>query len=63
MPASTIQILGAEKALFRSLKTGSNPPKHGIIFQHATSTCSAKMADEVKLQEQCSCKGSNCLLE
>ena len=35
MPASTIQILGAEKALFRSLKTGSNPPKHGIIFQHA----------------------------
>jgi len=36
IPASTIQILGAEKALFRSLKTGSNPPKHGILFQHAT---------------------------
>jgi len=35
MPASTIQVLGAEKALFRALKTGSNPPKHGIIFQHA----------------------------
>ena len=35
MPASTIQILGAEKALFRSLKTGSNPPKHGILYQHA----------------------------
>jgi len=33
-PASTIQILGAEKALFRSLKTGTRPPKHGIIFQH-----------------------------
>ena len=33
-PASTIQVLGAEKALFRSLKTGSRPPKHGIIFQH-----------------------------
>jgi nucleolar protein 56 len=33
-PASTIQILGAEKALFRSLKTGTLPPKHGIIFQH-----------------------------
>jgi nucleolar protein 56 len=33
-PASTIQILGAEKALFRSLKTGSRPPKHGMIFQH-----------------------------
>jgi len=36
IPASTIQILGAEKALFRSLKTGANPPKHGILFQHAT---------------------------
>jgi nucleolar protein 56 len=34
MPASTIQVLGAEKALFRSLKTGARPPKHGIIFQH-----------------------------
>ncbi len=33
-PASTIQVLGAEKALFRSLKTGSKPPKHGLIFQH-----------------------------
>ncbi|MEM2001719.1 MAG: hypothetical protein QXZ28_00040 [Candidatus Methanomethylicaceae archaeon] len=32
-PASTIQVLGAEKALFRSLKTGAKPPKHGIIFQ------------------------------
>lgn len=35
MPASTIQVLGAEKALFRSLTTGARPPKHGIIFQHA----------------------------
>ena len=34
LPASTIQILGAEKALFRSLKTKARPPKHGIIFQH-----------------------------
>lgn len=34
MPASTIQLLGAEKALFRALKTGTRPPKHGIIFQH-----------------------------
>jgi len=35
MPASTIQVLGAEKALFRALKTGTRPPKHGIIFQDA----------------------------
>lgn len=34
LPASTIQVLGAEKALFRALKTGARPPKHGILFQH-----------------------------
>ena len=34
LPASTIQVLGAEKALFRSLRTGARPPKHGILFQH-----------------------------
>ena len=33
MPASTIQVLGAEKALFRALRTGAKPPKHGVIFQ------------------------------
>jgi nucleolar protein 56 len=33
-PSGTVQILGAEKALFRHLKTGEQPPKHGIIFQH-----------------------------
>ncbi len=32
--SGTIQILGAEKALFRSLKTGTRPPKHGLIFQY-----------------------------
>jgi nucleolar protein 56 len=34
LPASTIQVLGAEKALFRALKTGTRPPKHGLLFQH-----------------------------
>jgi nucleolar protein 56 len=34
LPSGTIQVLGAEKALFRHLKDGSNPPKHGVIFQH-----------------------------
>ncbi|KAI8459024.1 hypothetical protein BY996DRAFT_6430044 [Phakopsora pachyrhizi] len=32
-PASTIQILGAEKALFRALKTKHDTPKYGLIFQ------------------------------
>jgi nucleolar protein 58 len=31
-PASTIQILGAEKALFRALKTKKNTPKYGLIY-------------------------------
>merc|ERR1712083_666534 len=31
-PASTVQILGAEKALFRALKTRGNTPKYGLIF-------------------------------
>merc|ERR1712137_348299 len=34
-PASTVQILGAEKALFRALKTKGNTPKYGLIF-HST---------------------------
>lgn len=34
LPSSTIQVLGAEKALFRHLRTGAKPPKHGLIFQH-----------------------------
>jgi len=32
-PASTIQILGAEKALFKAMKAKSNTPKYGIIYQ------------------------------
>lgn len=34
LPSSTIQIMGAEKALFRHKKTGERPPKHGLIYQH-----------------------------
>jgi nucleolar protein 56 len=33
-PASTVQILGAEKALFRHMKTGAKPPKFGVIINH-----------------------------
>jgi nucleolar protein 56 len=35
LPASTVQILGAEKALFRALKTRGNTPKYGLIY-HST---------------------------
>ena len=33
MPASTIQVLGAEDAFFRHLRSGSKCPKHGTIFR------------------------------
>ncbi len=33
-PSSTIQVLGAEKALFKHIVTGTPPPKHGMIIQH-----------------------------
>jgi nucleolar protein 56 len=34
LPSSTIQVLGAEKALFLHLTKGIKPPKHGVIFNH-----------------------------
>ncbi|MBR9683293.1 C/D box methylation guide ribonucleoprotein complex aNOP56 subunit, partial [Candidatus Woesearchaeota archaeon] len=34
LPSSTVQLLGAEKALFRHIKTGSKSPKYGVIINH-----------------------------
>lgn len=34
LAGSSIQVLGAESALFSHIRTGSSSPKHGIIFQH-----------------------------
>jgi nucleolar protein 56 len=34
LPSSTIQVLGAEKAMYRAIKTSAKPPKHGLLFQH-----------------------------
>ena len=47
MPASTIQVLGAEKALFRHMKTGAKPPRHGIIVHHPLIS-SAKQSEHGK---------------
>jgi nucleolar protein 56 len=33
MPSGTIQLLGAEKALFKHIKFGSKPPKYGALFK------------------------------
>ncbi|MBS3169083.1 hypothetical protein J4210_01240 [Candidatus Woesearchaeota archaeon] len=42
LPASTIQLLGAEKALFRHIKTGARVPKYGVLFQHPLIQGAAK---------------------
>lgn len=34
MPAASFQVLGAGPSLFMHLTSGTNPPKHGIIFQY-----------------------------
>ncbi len=48
IPASTIQLLGAEKALFRHMKTGARPPKYGLIFAHPL-VAQAKKAEQGKV--------------
>lgn len=34
MPSSTVQVLGAEKAMFRHMKGEGSAPKHGVLFMH-----------------------------
>ena len=50
-PASTVQILGAEKALFRALKTKHDTPKYGLIY-HASLVGSSAPKLKGKVQEQ-----------
>lgn len=47
-PASTVQVLGAEKALFRALKTRCSTPKYGLIF-HSPFIASARRPDKGKV--------------
>lgn len=48
LPAGTVQVLGAEKALFKHLKKHTNPPKHGLIFQHpAINTAPKKLRGKI----------------
>jgi nucleolar protein 56 len=44
MPASSIQVMGAGEALFKHLKTGTPPPKHGLIYKHPLISGSPKKA-------------------
>jgi len=56
-PSSTVQILGAEKALFRAIKTRKSTPKYGLIY-HASlvSQCSAK--DKGKMSRMLAAKAA-----
>lgn len=42
MPASTVQLLGAEKALFKHIKYGGRPPKHGVLYKLPEINTAAK---------------------
>lgn len=47
-PASTVQILGAEKALFRALKTKGKTPKYGLLY-HSTFIGRAKLKNKGRI--------------
>jgi len=56
-PASTVQILGAEKALFRAMKTRGNTPKYGLLF-HSTFIGRAQKRDKGRIARYLSNKCS-----
>ena len=56
-PASTVQILGAEKALFRALKTKHETPKYGLIY-HASLVGQASMGNKGKISRVLAAKCS-----
>ncbi|BGP41578.1 Nucleolar protein 58 [Rhodotorula kratochvilovae] len=56
-PASTVQILGAEKALFRALKTKHDTPKYGLIF-HASLVGQAPQKLKGKMARMVATKAS-----
>ena len=56
-PASTVQILGAEKALFRALKTKHDTPKYGIIY-HASLVGQASGKNKGKIARMLAAKTS-----
>jgi nucleolar protein 56 len=59
LPASTVQLLGAEKALFRHLKLKTKSPKYGVIFQHPLIQ-NAKRSERGKMARRLADKLSLC---
>ena len=60
MPASTIQIFGAEKALFRALRTKHETPKYGLIY-HASLVGSANPKLKGKISRSLASKCAICV--
>ncbi|KAG7208567.1 hypothetical protein KM043_014780 [Ampulex compressa] len=58
-PASTVQILGAEKALFRALKTKKDTPKYGLIY-HAQLVGQSSTKNKGKMSRMLAAKASLC---
>merc|ERR1719401_2749772 len=58
-PSSTLQILGAEKALFRALKTKKATPKYGLIY-HASLVGQSAPALKGKISRVLAAKLSQC---
>uniref|UniRef100_A0A182PEA8 Nucleolar protein 58 n=1 Tax=Anopheles epiroticus TaxID=199890 RepID=A0A182PEA8_9DIPT len=56
-PASTLQILGSEKALFRALKTKKDTPKYGLIY-HASMVGSASVKNKGRISRSLAAKAS-----
>merc|ERR1712113_829586 len=56
-PASTIQVLGAEKALFRALKTRSDTPKYGLIY-HASLVGQSSAKNKGKMSRMLAAKAA-----
>ncbi|CAH8570033.1 unnamed protein product [Heterobilharzia americana] len=56
-PASTVQILGAEKALFRALKTRHNTPKYGLLY-HASLVTQSDVQFKGKMSRMLAAKTS-----
>lgn len=56
-PASTVQILGAEKALFRALKTKKDTPKYGLIY-HSQLVGQSSTKNKGKMSRMLAAKAS-----
>jgi len=60
LPSSTVQILGAEKALFKAMRTKHNTPKYGLIY-HASLVGAAPASIKGKVSRSLAAKCALCI--